>query len=82
MFDLKGIPDLVRSEDGVSRRLLLAYGAALAGLPLIASRSNAADRKIVFENNPFTLGVASGDPPPKRSSRQTRESFADRKSVV
>ena len=62
MFDLKGIPDAVRSEGGVSRRLLLAYGAALAGIPLIASRSNAADRKIVFENNPFTLGVASGDP--------------------
>lgn len=62
MFDLSRIPDVVRSEGGVSRRLVLAYGAALAGLPLIATRSSAADRKIAFESNPFSLGVASGDP--------------------
>jgi len=62
MFDLSRISDVIRSEGGVSRRLVLAYGAALAGLPLIASRTSAADRKIVFESNPFSLGVASGDP--------------------
>ena len=62
MFDLKGILDAVRSEGGVTRRLALAYGAALAGLPLVTSRLSAADRKVVFENNPFSLGVASGDP--------------------
>ena len=62
MFNLKRIPDIVRSEGGVTRRLALAYGAALAGLPLVTSRLSAADRKVVFENNPFSLGVASGDP--------------------
>ena len=62
MLDLTKIPDAVRSEGSVSRRLVLAYGAALAGLPLVSSRLTAADRKIVFESNPFTLGVASGDP--------------------
>ena len=62
MLDLKRIPDAVRSEGGLSRRLLLAYGAALAGLPLVTNRLAAADRKVVFESNPFSLGVASGDP--------------------
>jgi alkaline phosphatase D len=62
MFDLTRIPDAVRYEGGVSRRLVLAYGAALAGLPLVTSRLAAADRKVVFESNPFSLGVASGDP--------------------
>ncbi|MFY8199794.1 MAG: alkaline phosphatase D family protein [Pirellula staleyi] len=62
MLDLTKIPDAVRSEGLVSRRLVLAYGAALAGLPLVSSRLTAADRKIVFASNPFTLGVASGDP--------------------
>ena len=62
MFDLTRIPDAVRYEGGVSRRLVLAYGAALAGLPLVTSRLAAADRKVVFEGNPFSLGVASGDP--------------------
>ncbi len=62
MFNLNRIPDVVRSEGGVSRRLVLAYGAALAGLPLVTSRLAAVDRKVVFENNPFSLGVASGDP--------------------
>ncbi len=62
MFDVKKIPETVLSEGGVSRRLVLAYGAALAGLPLVTSRLAAADRKIVFENYPFSLGVASGDP--------------------
>ena len=62
MFDPNRIPESVRSEGGVSRRLVLAYGAALAGLPMLTYRLAAADRKIVFDNNPFTLGVASGDP--------------------
>ena len=62
MFDLNRISDAVRYEGGVSRRLVLAYGAALAGLPLVSSRLAAADRQGVFESNPFSLGVASGDP--------------------
>lgn len=62
MFDLKKIPEAVRSEGGVTRRLVLAYGAALAGLPFVTSRLAAVERKTVFESNPFSLGVASGDP--------------------
>ncbi|QEL15011.1 alkaline phosphatase D family protein [Limnoglobus roseus] len=62
MLDLTRIPEAVRSEGGLTRRLFLAYGAALTAIPTIAARSEAADRKIAFADNPFTLGVASGDP--------------------
>ena len=62
MFDLTRIPQTVQSEGRVTRRLVLAYGATLAALPLIASRTEAADRRVTFSSNPFSLGVASGDP--------------------
>jgi alkaline phosphatase D len=62
MLDLSRIPDAVRSEGGVSRRLFLAYGSALAALPALALRTRAADAKPKFDANPFSLGVASGDP--------------------
>ena len=64
MLDLTRLPAAVRSEGGLSRRLFLAYAAALAALPDLASRSAAADRKVTFAADPFTLGVASGDPEP------------------
>ena len=48
MFDLTQIARTVRSEGGVSRRLALAYGATLASLPLIATRTWAADRKVTL----------------------------------
>jgi alkaline phosphatase D len=62
MLDLSRIPEAVRSEGGVSRRLFLAYGAALAALPSLSLRTTAADRKTSFSSDPFSLGVASGDP--------------------
>ncbi len=65
MFDFSRIPQMVRSEGGVSRRLFLAYGSALASLPLLGERAEAADRKVSFSANPFSLGVASGDPDAK-----------------
>ena len=62
MLDLTKIRGAVRSEGGVTRRLFLAYGSALAALPALASRATAADRKVTFAADPFSLGVASGDP--------------------
>jgi alkaline phosphatase D len=62
MLDLTRIPEAVRSEGGVSRRLFLAYGAALAALPSLATCAEAADKKVTFAADPFALGVASGDP--------------------
>lgn len=51
-----------RAEGRVSRRLFLAYSAALATLPQLASRTAAEEKKVRFDADPFTLGVASGDP--------------------
>jgi alkaline phosphatase D len=62
MFDLTRIAESVRYEGGVSRRLFLSYSAALAALPTLATRVSAAERKVSFAENPFSLGVASGDP--------------------
>ncbi|MCE9561391.1 MAG: alkaline phosphatase D family protein [Planctomycetes bacterium] len=60
MFDITQLDSAIRSEGGVSRRLFLAYGAALAAIPSQADDSPKGTVK--FQSNPFTLGVASGDP--------------------
>jgi alkaline phosphatase D len=52
----------MRYEGGVSRRLFMAYGAALSALPLLQHQCSAAERRVSFADNPFSLGVASGDP--------------------
>ncbi len=62
MLDLNRIPAAVRHEGQLSRRLFLAYGTALAALPMWGVRASAADRAVEFSSNPFSLGVASGDP--------------------
>lgn len=61
MLKRKEIAEAIRYEGGVSRRWFLAYAGALSSVPLLgrATRVNAAPR---FSSNPFTLGVASGDP--------------------
>lgn len=59
MLDLTQLRSAVRSEGGVSRRLFLAYSAALAATPLLQRRAEAADEAVSFPSNPFTLGVAS-----------------------
>lgn len=61
MLDLDQLRAAVKSEGGVSRRLFLAYGAALSSLPLL-SRATWAQARPTFSSDPFTLGVASGDP--------------------
>lgn len=50
-----------RHEGGVSRRLFLAYAAALYGIPTLGQAANI-NRRMKFASNPFSLGVASGDP--------------------
>lgn len=62
MLDLDLIREAVRYEGGLTRRLLLGYGSALASLPLLTLQATARDRKVRLAANPFTLGVASGDP--------------------
>ena len=48
-------------EGGVSRRMFVAYASALASLPMM-NRASLAAANPSFESDPFTLGVASGDP--------------------
>ncbi len=63
MLDLAQLRGAAQYEQGVSRRLFLAYGAALSTLPWwgqIASGQTAASPR--FDRDPFSLGVASGDP--------------------
>lgn len=62
MLDLSKLEEAVHHEGGVSRRLFLAYAASLYALPMIGSRAGAASRSVAFTNNPFSVGVASGDP--------------------
>lgn len=62
MLDLSEFRAAARAEGGVSRRLFLAYGAALSSLPFIGLRAEARARRAAFPSDPFTLGVASGDP--------------------
>jgi alkaline phosphatase D len=61
MLDLSRLDQAIRHEGGVSRRLFLSYGAALSSLPLLA-RASWADASPTFRDDPFALGVASGDP--------------------
>jgi alkaline phosphatase D len=62
MLDLSNLDEAVRHEGGVSRRLFLAYAASLYALPVIGSRARAAARSARFADDPFSVGVASGDP--------------------
>ncbi|CAN5521092.1 alkaline phosphatase D family protein [soil metagenome] len=64
MLDFRQLPAAVRSEGGLSRRLFLAWGASLASLPLLGTQASANNRRVSFKNNPFSLGIASGDPLP------------------
>lgn len=61
MLDLSKIRESLRYEGGVSRRFFLGYSAALSAIPLLG-RECRAGGKPHFSDNPFTLGVVSGDP--------------------
>jgi alkaline phosphatase D len=62
LSNLRELRSAIRHEGGVSRRLFLTYAATLAAVPALADRTLAAPRRISFKADPFTLGVASGDP--------------------
>jgi alkaline phosphatase D len=63
MLDLLNLRAALRSEGRVSRRLFLAYGAALAAVPVVRARAmGRVERQPKFAADPFSLGVAFGDP--------------------
>ena len=50
---------------GIERRQFMQYMAAVSAIPTLASRVDGyVEKNPVFKQNPFTLGVASGDPEP------------------
>jgi alkaline phosphatase D len=61
MLELTNLQDALRHEGGLTRRLFLAYGAALGSIPLLGRESLVA-APVRFFHDPFSLGVASGDP--------------------
>ena len=61
MLSRHELQQTLRYEGGVSRRWFLAYAGALSSIPLLG-RATWANPKPVFSSDPFTLGVASGDP--------------------
>jgi alkaline phosphatase D len=61
MLTLSDLPRLARYEGGLNRRFFMAYGAALSSIPLLG-RAGQAQAAPVFSADPFSLGVASGDP--------------------
>lgn len=62
MLDLSRLQEAVHYEGGFSRRLFMAYSATLAALPSLATQAQANDKRVSLKADPFSLGVASGDP--------------------
>jgi alkaline phosphatase D len=62
MLDFMKLREAADHEGGISRRLFLAYTASLTAAPFLSRRSIAAERRVRFNANPFSVGVASGDP--------------------
>ncbi len=55
------LQDIFHYEGGLNRRFFLAYGAALSSFAF-SRNSASAQVAVALKSNPFTLGVASGDP--------------------
>ncbi|MGB0328240.1 MAG: alkaline phosphatase D family protein [Akkermansiaceae bacterium] len=60
-MDLTSLQNALRHEGGLSRRLFLAYAASLSSIPLLSRYASAAPAHN-FTSDPFSNGVASGDP--------------------
>lgn len=63
MLELDQFYRAARENGRVSRRLFLGYSAALSSVPLLAEQvSGRTVGRPTFSADPFTVGVASGDP--------------------
>jgi alkaline phosphatase D len=59
MFD--HLSSALQHEGRFSRRLFLSYAASLSAIPLLGQTGEIA-KKVAFSADPFSMGVASGDP--------------------
>ena len=65
------LPSAFQHEGHLSRRLFLTYAASLSAIPLLGQTSST-PKKVSFSSNPFSMGVASGDPDHKSVILWTR----------
>ena len=61
MLELGKLRKAIKYEGGISRRLFMAYSSALSTIPLLGNETWF-ESNPVFKNDPFSSGVASGDP--------------------
>ena len=62
MFQLSQFQSAAHREGGLNRRLFVAYCTALGSMPWVGRWASAAEARPQFSANPFSLGIASGDP--------------------
>ena len=60
LFQKNNFQKAAQHENGINRRLFLAYVSALYSIPTIGWTANV-NRRMKFAINPFSIGVASGD---------------------
>jgi alkaline phosphatase D len=65
MLDISRLHDAVKHEGGVTRRLFMAYAASLSGACALGTQARGATATPSYAADPFSLGVASGDPAPR-----------------
>lgn len=65
------LPSALQHEGRLSRRLFLSYVASLSTIPLLGQAAGTPE-KVSFSADPFSLGVASGDPDHKSVILWTR----------
>lgn len=62
-MNFENLDELARHQGGLNRRLFTSFLASLSALPIVGLSSCAGAKQLSsFKENPFTLGVASGDP--------------------
>lgn len=61
MFEQFALSSALQHEGRLSRRIFLAYAASLSAIPLLGQTAGT-PKKVKFSSNPFSMGVASGDP--------------------
>ena len=62
-MNFEKLDEMARRQGGLNRRLFMSFLASLSALPVVGLSSCASAKKVSsLKENPFTLGVASGDP--------------------
>lgn len=63
-MNLAQLQAAIRREGGLNRRVFLEYAAGISAIPFLNRTAGANSATPKFPSEPFTVGVASGDPTP------------------